>query len=579
MPLDGALLYKLKKEINCSIGAHLDKIYQPSRDELVFLLRSKEGARRLLISAKTGSARVHFTEVKPENPPSPPMFCMLLRKYLGSARLERAEQTGLERVLTLVFSSTNEMGDVIYPKLICELIGSQPNIIFTDGNGVILDAVRRSDLEANTRIIQPGAYYVPPSPTEKADILTEKTDIIASLILQKSELPLWKAVLDTVGGISPLIARETAISVAGDFEKPVNSLSKGEKMNITGALNSLLKNITENCCPVVLTDSKGVPKDFSFIPIKQYRPKYTEKRYSSFGEALDAFYRERENAERLHRAAQDVFKLLSVLITRTERKIALRKKDLISCADREKYRIYGELIKANLYAVPSGSSYAMLQNYYDENSAEIKIPLNPAISPAANADRYFKEYKKSYTAEKMLTRLIEEDEKDLKYFDSVLDALSRAESMSDLNEIREELVLCGIIRADKRAKQKKENKNFREYTSPEGNKILVGKNNRQNDLLTLSVASKGDLWFHTKNIPGSHTVLLCNGKDVSDEELIFTAKIAAYHSKAQNSSGVPVDYTRIKYVKKPSGAKPGMVIYSGEKTLFVTPTAICNLTK
>ena len=571
MPLDGAFLYKLKAETTAFLGAHVDKIYQPSRDELVFLLRSKTGSRRLLISARSGSARVHFTSSRPENPASPPMFCMLLRKYLSSARLVSVEQAGLERVLTLTFSSTNEMGDIIYPKLICELIGSQPNIIFADQNGVILDCIKRSDLEANTRIIQPGAHYLPPAKTQKADIIKEKIDSITSLILNKHELPLWKAILDTVEGLSPLVAREFAQRITDDFEKPVHSLSQGEKMNIAGALNSLLKDIIQNIYPVVLIDEKGVPKDFSFTKIKQYNSKYTEKVYTSFSEVLDTFYSDKENAERIRRSAQDILKLLSLLSSRTERKMALRKKDLLSCADREKYRIYGELIKANLYAIKAGSSYAIVQNYYDENMAQIEIPLDPAISPAANADRYFKEYKKSYTAEKMLTRLIEEDEKDLIYFDSVLDSLSRAESLAELNEIREELILCGIIRADKKTKPKKEPQEFREYMTKEGKKILVGKNNRQNDRLTLSVASKGDIWFHTKNIPGSHTVLLCEGKAVSEDELIFTAKIAAYHSKAQNSSGVPVDYTYIKYVKKPGGAKPGMVIYSGEKTLFVTP--------
>lgn len=573
MPLDGAFLYKLKNEIDTYIGAHIDKIYQPSRDELVFLLRSKEGARRLLISAKPGSARVHFTSSKPENPASPPMFCMLLRKYLGGARLVETLQTGLERVITFVFSSVNEMGDIIYPQLICELIGSQPNIILADQNGVILDAVRRSDLETASRIIQPGAHYIPPAPTQKAEILTEKTQNIAECILSKSELPLWKAILDTVGGLSPLTARETALNIAGDFDKSVYALSKGERMNVTGVLNSLLSDIKNNIKPVVLIDKKSVPKDFSFTPIKQYYPKYKEVSFNSFSEALDAFYRDRENADRINRAAQDIFKILTILITRTERKTALRKKDLLACADREKYRIYGELIKANLYSIKPGSSYVCLTNYYTEDLSEIKIPLDPALSPAANADRYFKEYKKSYTAEKMLTRLIEEDAKDLAYYDSVLDALSRAESLSELTEIRQELSDAGIIRTDKKVKKVNVSDNFREYTSPQGKKILVGKNNRQNDKLSLSFAQKGDLWFHTKNIPGSHTVLLSSQQEVSEEEIIFAAQIAAYHSKAQSSSQVPVDYTLIKYVKKPNGAKPGMVIYSNEKTVFVTPKA------
>ena len=571
MSLDGAFLSKIKNELNLYVGAHLDKIYQPSRDELVFLLRSKEGSKRLLLSARQGSARVHFTSFKPDNPPSPPMFCMLMRKYLSAARLVSVEQTGLERVLTLTFSSLNEMGDVIYPKVICELIGSQPNIILTDTFGVILDAVRRSDLEANTRIIQPGAKYLPPAKTDKLSILTVKTDLLAKEILTKASRTLSQAVLDTLEGVSPLVAREIALRIAGDFQKNVSELTDGEKMNVTGVLNSLLRDITEKENPCILTDSKGVPKEFSFTEISQYSPELKCELLSSFSETLDTFYQKRENAERIRRAATDIYKLLSILMQRTARKKELRKKDLEKCADREKFRIYGELLKANLYLLKAGSKSVTLSNYYDENLSDIVIPLDPSISPAANADKYFKEYKKSYTAEKMLNELIEEDEKDLLYFESVLDALTRAETLSELNDIREELIESGILHISSKQKKAKINETFREYVTPKGNKILVGKNNRQNDRLTLSVAKKTDIWFHTKNIPGSHTVLSVQNAEVSDDEIILAAGIAAYHSKAQNSSSVPVDYTLIKYVKKPNGAKPGMVIYSGEKTLFVTP--------
>ena len=570
MSLDGAFLSKIKNELNQYVGAHLDKIYQPSRDELVFLLRSKEGASRLLLSARQGSARVHFTTFKPDNPPSPPMFCMLMRKYLSAARLVSVEQDGLERVLTLTFSSLSEMGDVIYPKVICELIGSQPNIILTDTSGIILDAVRRSDLETNPRIIQPGAKYTPPASPEKLNILEVKTDIITEEILKKKNKTLTDAVLETLEGVSPLVAREIALKIANDYSKPVNELSHGEKMNVTGVLNSLLRDIKENNKPYLLTDTAGLPKEFSFTEISQYSPQFTGELLSSFSEVLDAFYQRKENAERIRRAAGDVYKLLTVLMQRTQRKKELRKKDLAKCADREKYRIYGELLKANLYNIKAGSKSVTLSNYYDENLAETVIPLDPAISPAANADKYFKEYKKSYTAEKMLIGLIEEDEKDLLYFESVLDALTRAESLNELVEIREELMETGILRISSKQKKAKANDLFREYLSPFGNKILVGKNNKQNDRLTLGVSKKTDIWFHTKNIPGSHTVLQVQG-EVKEEELIFAAQIAAYHSKAQSSSSVPVDYTLIKYVKKPSGAKPGMVIYSGERTLFVTP--------
>lgn len=571
MPFDGAFLYKIKNEISTVSGAHIEKIYQPSRDELVFLLRSKEGAFRLFISAKPGSSRIHFTNEKFENPSVPPMFCMLLRKYLGAARLYSVEQNGLERVITLNFTSLNEMGDVIYPKIICELIGSQPNIIFADGDNVIYDCIRRSDFDSSTRLLQPGARYTPPISTEKLDILTEKTDEITKAILSKTELPLWKAILDTIGGISPLIARELSLNVCGDFEKIISDLSEGEKMNIQGSINFLVRAIVKEGTPTVLNDNSNVPKDFSFIPINQYGGSFSSKTYTTYGEALDAFYKEKDNADRIKRASNDILKLLSNLIARTEKKMALRRQDLIACADREKYRIYGELIKANLFKIPQGSSFALLQNYYDENLAEIKIPLDPAFSPAANADRYFKEYKKSYTAEKMLNNLIKQDEEDLKYFDSVFYSLTRAETIAELNEIRSELIESGILRIERKVKKSKDDISFREYLSPSGFKILIGKHNRQNDLLTLSKATKGDLWFHAKNIPGSHTVLITEGNTVPEEDILFAAKLAAKYSKAQSSSNVPVDYTLIKFVKKPSGAKPGMVIYSGEKTLFVSP--------
>ncbi len=578
MSLDGAFLSKIKNELNQYVGAHLDKIYQPSKDELVFLLRSKEVTARLLLSCRQGSARVHFTSFKPDNPPSPPMFCMLLRKYLSAARLVSVEQNGLERVLTLTFSSLNEMGDVIYPKIICELIGSQPNIILTDTNNVILDAVRRSDLETATRIIQPGAKYVPPTSTDKLNILLVKPSLITEEILKKENLTVSDAILDTIEGISPLVARELALRIAKDYSKPVSVLTSGEKMNITGVLNALLRDINENDKPYLLTDKNSVPKEFSFTEITQYSPQFTAELLGSFSETLDAYYQRKENAERIRRAAVDVYKLLTTLMQRTNRKKELRKKDLEKCADREKYRIYGELIKANLYCIKAGSKSVTLNNYYDENLSEIVIPLDPALSPAVNADKYFKEYKKSYTAEKMLISLIEEDEKDLLYFESVLDALTRAETLGELSDIREELIESGILRISSKAKKVKVSNNFKEYISPSGNKILVGKNNRQNDKLTLSVAKKTDIWFHTKNIPGSHTVLLTENGQVSDQDLCFAASIAAFHSKAQNSSTVPVDYTLVKYVKKPNGAKPGMVIYSGEKTLFVTPNLPTFLT-
>ncbi|MEE0945646.1 MAG: NFACT RNA binding domain-containing protein [Acutalibacteraceae bacterium] len=571
MALDGIFLYKLRNEMSFLKGAHLDKIYQPSKDELVFLLRCKEGAFRLFLSAKQGSARVHITSSRPENPASPPMFCMLLRKYLSSARIVDIEQNGFERVITFVFSSLNEMGDVIYPRLVCELIGSQPNIILTDENGTIIDAVHRSDLESSVRIIQSGAKYIPPEKPNKLNILETKTAVIAEKILSLGNLPLRKAFLDTIEGLSPLVARELSNRI-GDGDLAVNNLTHAQKMNIVGILNSLVKSVAQDNTPVVIFDKNGTPKDFSFTDINQYSNEFTQKYFTDFSEALEAFYTEKENSERIRKNAQDIFKLIYILISRTQKKIGLRKKELEDCADREKLRIYGELIKANLYRLSSGMHCFEAENYYDENLSKITIPLDPALSPSANADKYFKDYKKSYNAEKMLSELIKKAEDDLVYFESVLDSLSRATSIAELNEIRDELSEAGIIKSSKPSQKKKNEKpSFIQYATPDGAKIFVGKNNRQNDILTLKTALKTDIWFHTKNIPGSHTVLICENDSVKDEDILYAARVAAYHSKASNSSNVPVDYTLIKYVKKPVGAKAGMVIYTNEQTLYVQP--------
>lgn len=572
MPFDGIFLHKVKTELSALIGAHTDKIYQPSRDELVFLLRSREGAFRLLISARQGAARIHLTDSKVENPINPPMFCMLLRKHLGSSKLVDIKQLGFERVLTLIFSSKNEMGDTVLFNLVCEFIGNKPNIILISENGSILDAVHRSDIENSSRLIQPGAVYEYPNSTGKLNILNHDTKTVAETVFSLRNKPLWKAVLDTIEGFSPLNSREIALNSCGDYEKVIATLSDGEKACFIECLEKIKQDITENSTPIVIFDDKSSPFDFSYSKISQYDSDYTLFYFDSFSKALDAFYSERENAERIKKSAQDIIKTITTTISRIDRKTALRKRDLESCKDREKYRIYGELIKANLYRIPTGVSFFEAENYYDENCSLITIPMDPSISPALNADKYFKDYKKSYTAEKMLTKLIEKDNKDLEYFNSVLDNISRAKTISDIDDIREELNEVGLIKiARNTAKKPKMQNNFIELNSPCGMKIFVGKNNRQNDLLTLNVASKNDIWFHVKNIPGSHTVLITEGKEANDEDIVFAAGVAAFHSKANSSSNVPVDYTLIKYVKKPSGAKPGMVIYSGEQTIFVTP--------
>lgn len=556
MAFDGGFLHKIVLELNKAVESRVDKVYQPSKDELVFLLRKKGFAERLFITVRPGSARICFTDEKYENPMSPPMFCMLIRKYLSSAKLISITQPALERIVVLTFSSANEMGDIVEIRLITELLGNKTNIILLGSDGKIIDSLRRSDPEKNERMILPGALYQLPEKKEKLDPLCVGPEKLAEFVGGETAYS-EKSLLDSIDGFSPLICREV--------------VSRTEKCgSLVSALRSVTDDLKQNGTPLLLYKD-GEPFDFSYTDITHYGNEFEKKIYHDYSSLLNAFYSEKENAARIKHAAGDIIKLVSNLKSRTERKLAIRLCDLKKCENREKLRIYGELLKANLYRIKAGSAFFEAENYYD-NMNIVKIPLDPAISPQKNAAKYFKDYKKTYTAEQKLTALTEEDREEIVYFDSVLDSISRSESISDIAEIRDELADAGYIKrsAQKRSRQSAALK-FKEYISTEGYKILVGRNNRENDYLTTAIAGKNDLWFHTKNIPGSHVIVFSGGAEVSEDTVVKAAKLAAENSKGAGSSNVPVDYTQIKYVKKPSGAKPGMVIYKTNKTVYVTP--------
>ncbi len=569
MPLDGIFLHHLTKELQNLVGCRADKIHQPSRDELVLLLRSAGFSGKLLITTRSGSARLHLTEASMDNPAEPPAFCRLLRKHLSAAKITTIEQAGLDRTVIIRFMAYNEMGDTIYPFLAVELITGKANIILCEESGRILDALHRSDIEKSARLIQPGARYTLPEAREKLDPLATEPSALCEAMLTDSAC-LSSAILSALEGVSPLVARELAFRVS-EKDVPPRELDEAGKKRLFEVISDY-KNSLVAPTPYIIKEADGTRRDFSYMPIAQYGGDSAPAK--SFSALLDGFYSDKDTAARIRGMAQDILKLLNNLRARTERKLSYRLDDLEKCKNREELRIYGELLKANLYLVKSGDKIARVQNYYDENMGYIDIPLDPAISPAANAAKYFKEYKKSYTAEQRLSALTEQDKKDLEYIDSVLDALSRAKTAAELSEIREELAEAGYLFKNQGKKQRPVASRPLEFTSPSGFKVMVGKNNRENDLLTLKTAGKTDLWFHTKNIPGSHVILFTNGREPTDADLLFAASLAAGHSKAGGSDNVPVDFTEVKFVKKPSGAKPGMVIYTTNRTLFVKPAKI-----
>ncbi|MBE6798908.1 MAG: fibronectin/fibrinogen-binding protein [Ruminococcaceae bacterium] len=571
MALDGLFLLKLKSELTEQLkGCRVDKIHQPSKEELVFLLRSKEGARRLLVSLRASAPRVHLTDAVYENPSEPPMFCMLLRKHLSGARFVEIEDVGLERIVIFCFEATSEMGDRVNVRFAVELVGKQTNAILIGHDGRIIDSVRRTDFENEGRIIQPGAVYGLPERRVKLDPTVCTADELCEAAIKVPDR-LWKAVLDVTDGVSPLIAREILVSSGLDTDASATELSSDERSALVSAF-SILKNAITDSQLTAVFDENGVPFEFSYMPITQYGASVKTVGFDSCSRLLDTVFGERDRKERIKSFSTDMSRILNNIHSRILKKTSVRKRELEATKEGEKWRIWGELLKANLYKAEKGAPYVDVENYYDPQLGTIRIPLNTALSPAKNAERYFKEYKKSCNAAAVLGELIADSEMELQYIESVIDELKRAKSVAELGEIRQELIGSGYLRATAAEKRRKVAVSKpEEVLSPDGFRVLIGRNNRQNDELTLKIANKDDMWFHTKNIPGSHVVVLCGDSELPESTVLFAAKKAAENSNARESSSVPVDYTRVRYVKKPAGAKPGLVIYKNNKTVYVTP--------
>ena len=574
MALDGAFLRHLKKEItDRALGARVDKIYQPNKEELVFLLRTRQEAFKLLLSARANSPRIHFTQYAPENPKVPPMLCMLLRKRLSGAKLVEVRQPGLERLLYLDFDAANELGDKVRLSLVIEIMGKYSNIILVDGQGKIVDALKRVDEEMSSqRLVQPGlAYELPPAQNKPCMLECQPEEIVEAIVHQPKNQSLNKGILNALQGLSPVVCREIEHQVGRGQELFTRDLTQEQRERLRFFLERLFTTVRDTAGePYMVTKIKGKPMEFSFLNIVQYGTLASVSRWEDFSSLLDEFYEERDRQDRMRVKAQDLLRLLANASERLSRKINLQRGELARSEDREHLRVCGDLINANLYRIERGSAFADLENFYDENRL-MRVKLDPALNATQNAQKYYKEYRKAKTAQQVLGEQIAQAEQELLYVDSVFDCLSRAQSESELNEIRQELREEGYLKEVRDKRKPPAPLAPLEFVSSEGFRILVGRNNRQNDKLTLKQANNNDIWLHTKNIPGSHTIIVTGGRQPGDATLKEAAMLAAYHSRAKDSSQVPVDYTQVRYVSKPQGAKPGMVIYVHYQTLFVTP--------
>lgn len=571
MALDGIFLSKLKDELKeVIVGLRVDKVNQPTKDEIVLSLRGKGCAYSLLCCVRADSPRLHLTAHKISNPPTPPMFCMLLRKYLTGAMIKDIRQLSLDRVIFIDFDATNEIGDRIELTVCMEIMGKHSNFILLS-EGKVVDSIKRIDFSTSSvRQILPGLQYKFPPLQDKLNIETESVDSVYNRVVSYENKYLSSAVMMSVEGVSPIVAREISHRVCfGDEE--VSSLGDVQLEMLKNELKKMKENLHKADGFYVLITAEGKPKDLSYIDIKQYDDSFSVKKYDSASELLDDFYYERDRINRINHRGHELIKLMTNLVERTARKLSIQREELKKCADREQLKLYGELIVANLYQLQKGTSFYEVQNYYDDCKL-IKIPCDPALSPTENQKKYYKEYRKAQTAEEMLTKLIAEGENELLYLESVLDEISRADTDSEISAIRMELSDAGYIKniKGKKQKQPKELPPL-EFRTSDGFRVLVGRNNVQNDKLSLKVASKSDMWLHTQKIPGSHVIIFGDGRDISDEAIEEAAVIAAYHSKARDSSLVPVDYTRVKALKKPNGAKAGMVIYHEYYSIIVNP--------
>lgn len=576
MPLDALCLSGVVAELKPILtGAKIDKVHQPGRDEMILALRLGRGNGRLLLSASPNHPRLQMTELSLENPDAPPMFCMLLRKHLTGGRILSVEQPHLERIVELRLEVLDELGDRKERRLILEAMGRRANLVLVDDQGRIVDCLRRVDGDMSAqRQLLPGLFYRLPPAMEKADPTALDGGEWLRRVEQapgESRVDHW--LLDTFGGWSPLVCREIAFRAGGRVDVTFDELGPQGRVRVGEAAEALLKTVRENSfTPTVISVEKR-PKDFTFFPAEQYEEAGECTAYPSFSALMDRFYEQRENQERIRQKGQDLIRSVTNARDRTARKIANQQRELEATQDRERLRQFGDIITSNLHAMERGMATLRAMDFYDPEGGEVEIKLDPLLTPQQNAAKYYKEYNKAKTAEEMLTIQLEKGRRELDYLNSVLENITLAEGERDLQEIRQELADTGYLRRQIKGKDKGRRLSPKpmEFRSTAGLRISVGKNNMQNDLLTCKQAFKSDIWFHTQKIHGSHVILWTGGAQPDLQSLNEAACLAAWFSQGRESGKVPVDYTPVKYVKKPAGARPGMVVYTTYETAWVTP--------
>ncbi len=567
MALDALTMSLLAKELDDNLqGSRIDKIHQPSKDEIVMHIRKRDGNAKLLISARSGSARICITNESFENPQTPPSFCMLMRKYFSGAKFVSANSIKGERIIMLSFTATSEMGDTVALDLAVELMGRYANIVAINQEGKVIDAMKRVDADASSvRQLLPGITYKLPPNRENPNIVLEPEKVMQKVF--GFDAPLASAIMKNTQGIGPVIAREIVFRAVGNEDIYASSMNEMQQYAVKSAIKTLVDYYKTPEYTTVY-DQNGKPVEFSFMPLNQYG-ELPSKKYDSINRLLDEYYAQKDKAERLRQKGKDLYRLTQTLTERTQRKQAAREEELEESRDSEKYKIYGELLTANLWQLEKGMKSVKVLNYY--TNEDIVVPLDERLSGNQNAQKYYKEYKKKQTAVKMLTDLIKQGEIEIEYLKSINYAVQQAQNEAELMAIRSELHGAGYIKYYKQRDKKQKPQDFIKYISSDGFLICVGRNNLQNDKLTMKTARGKDMWFHTKKAPGSHVVVMSEGEDIPLRTQNEAAMLAVYHSSLKDSARVEIDYTFVKNIKKTNDLKPGMVIYDTYESAVISP--------
>jgi len=575
MPFDGSVVNSIVHELNDKlVNGKIDKVYQPEKDELIITVRSYKETYKLLLSASSTYPRMHLTEENKSNPAVAPAFCMLLRKHILGGRIISIMQPEFERIIEIDIDSTDELGYSTHKTLIAEIMGRHSNIIFIDKpTSKIIDSIKRVSFEiSSVREILPGREYkYPPSGNKSNPLKASRESFIEGIAKVPGSIKAEKYLMNVYNGISPVVARDICLRAGIDCDTDLKQC-KGELIGRLYTSFSKLQEALQNAsfCPnIIYKDGKA--SDFSCFKLDIYKD-CDRQDFSSISNTVERFYNEKDSKDRIKQRASDIHKIVTNRLDRCYKKLEILGGELQEASDSEKYKIYGDLIMSNIYYLQKGEDLIRLQNYYSPEGEYIEIPMDTRLSPTANAQRYYKHYNKSKNAVMKINVQLEENKQEIMYLETQLDNLDKCTEELELEEIRNELAEQGYIKARKTAKNKKmkASKPMR-FISGAGFEIYVGKNNVQNDYLTLKFAANQDIWLHTKDIPGSHVIIKTDGKNADDATLREAATLAAYYSKGKASSKVPVDYTLKKNVKKPAGAKPGMVIYDNYRTVYITP--------